>query len=288
MSRNHVYLQQLISTLQQLDRNTQYDEYLYSLIEILQYLAKTNKCCGEWLNYTHVLIHEIQGSRDQRIKQELKKCSHPQYQEDLNDTLYEVIQYIEEFKLPSNKYETKKTLIRWINWATKNVSNSSPDKRKIPGLGFKVKNLNKIAEEESKLYSSLDEQKFDKDGNSVTLGDFIRDKSPSTLEEIENFLEDLNKWENRISVGKKLMEYIKTDPNGRLRNSHPPKYPECHVQMLAQRRLLKFKPDKFSQIAKDCNIKGKNPGQVPAEWWRNTGISLLQEIARELGYQIQE
>jgi hypothetical protein len=87
--------------------------------------------------------------------------------------------------------------------------------------------------------------------------------------------------EQQQSIGLALERYIEEDPEGKLRNCHPKAYPDCNCQILSQRVLLKNPPDKFATVAKELNI---NYQTLTSHWKRNC-LPLLQDIAKELGYQ---
>lgn len=78
--------------------------------------------------------------------------------------------------------------------------------------------------------------------------------------------------------------YIESDPEKRLRNCHPRQYPQCHCQLLSQRLYLKEPPERLANIAREYNINY----QTLVWHWKNKGIPLLQTIAIELKYQLNQ
>ncbi|HEY9652310.1 MAG TPA: hypothetical protein V6C95_16750, partial [Coleofasciculaceae cyanobacterium] len=76
-------------------------------------------------------------------------------------------------------------------------------------------------------------------------------------------------------------QYIKQDPEQKLRQCHPKASPNCNCQLLSQRISLKSPPDKFSQLARELNINY----QTLVQHWKRSCLPLLQTIAINLGYE---
>ncbi|GAB4289369.1 MAG: hypothetical protein Fur0025_23780 [Oscillatoriaceae cyanobacterium] len=87
--------------------------------------------------------------------------------------------------------------------------------------------------------------------------------------------------EQEGQVARKMLLYIKTDPQGRLRNCHPHKYPQFNCHELAKRRLLKNPPDGWKDITEELQV----PYSTGVSHWLRKCLPLLQKIAQELGYQ---
>jgi hypothetical protein len=86
--------------------------------------------------------------------------------------------------------------------------------------------------------------------------------------------------QERQSLRQSLKEYCENDPEGRLRASHSPSYPQWNCQEYALRRYLREKPQKWEDIAKELGIP---IGSVSSEQARRF-LPLLRKIAQELGY----
>jgi hypothetical protein len=119
------------------------------------------------------------------------------------------------------------------------------------------------------------------DEGSETLSDRLADSVPCTLLEIEAQTRREQEQQKNQRIGVQLKQYIDQDPEGKLRRCHPQAYPECNCQILSQRLLLKYPPDKLAIVARDLNINYNT-----LTWhWKNKALPLLQAIARSLGYQ---
>ena len=96
----------------------------------------------------------------------------------------------------------------------------------------------------------------------------VNDDIIEQTEEIQQFIQ-------------KMLLYIKTDPEGRLRNCHPHKYPQFNCHELAKRQLLKDPPDRWKDITEELQV----PYSTGVAHWQRKCLPLLQTIAQELGYQ---
>ena len=191
----------------------------------------------------------------------LGKSSHPDYLEALNRTWEWTSRSIcQEFYL--NNPSIQKRLVQWINsylyWRIKD--RYSPDERAPLSLDATIGG----DETETTFLEQLSETGF----NVPTRSGF-----DAYIEQIER--------EQQQSISLALERYIEEDPEGKLENCHPKARPDCNCQLLSQRLLLKSPPDKLAGIAKELGIKYQT---LNSHWKRNC-LPLLQEVAKELGYQ---
>lgn len=104
--------------------------------------------------------------------------------------------------------------------------------------------------------------------------------NPHVLSGIENYIEQSQRQKMQ-RLAQKLALYIERDPDRKLRDCHPRKYPKCNCHLLSQRLLFIFKnpPDKLSDLAREFQI----PYQTLVSHWKLKGLPLLREIATEFG-----
>jgi hypothetical protein len=228
------------------------DELLRQLItEVCQHPLKSLKR-RKAMNRLLFQIQQLPG---------LGKSSHPDYLEALNRTLEWVNRSIcQAFSLDNPSIQ--KRLEQWINsylyWRIKD--RYSPDERDPLSLDATIGG----EETETTYLEQLSETGF----NAPTRSGF-----DAYIEQIER--------EQQQSISLALEGYIDEDPEGKLRNCHPKARPDCNCQLLTQRLLLKSPPDKLAGIAKEMGIKYQT---LNSHWKRNC-LPLLQEVAKELGYQ---
>ncbi|NES68317.1 MAG: hypothetical protein F6K24_25325, partial [Okeania sp. SIO2D1] len=79
-----------------------------------------------------------------------------------------------------------------------------------------------------------------------------------------------------------VRQYIETDPEEKLRSSHPKKHPECNCQVLAIQLNFTEPPKKISDICKEINISN----QTVYSHWKRRCIPLLREIANQFGEEL--
>lgn len=239
------------SGLKQVSMDEQ-DEYLRQIIAaVCQYpdgSRERRKAMHQMLSY----IQRLPG---------LAKCSHPDYPEVLSATLAMVSTQIQEFQPGYDSLS--KSLVGWIN----------------KKLRHKYRIL-ELYRPNPLVTLSLDHPIGYEEGPGGTFTELISDPHPSTIWEIEAQIEQWQQQEKNVRVGIKIWQYIEQDPEGRLRSCHPRQNPECNCQILSKRILLKNPPDKLPEFAREFNI----PYQTLVSHWKSKGLSLLQTIARELGY----
>ncbi len=225
------------------------DKRLANLITQLQQAPPQT---SKWRSAMNYLLREIQQLPG------LVKSSHPDYPTALNLTLVWVSHNIANFQLRSSS--VSKSLEIWINgyhrWRIKDLY--APDKDAAISLDAPI-------QEEA--------------GERTLL-----EQIPAfTLSGLDGLIEN-NQKETTQRIGLELEVYIEQDPEENLKNSYPRSYPECNCQFLSKRRILKEPPDKFADVARELNIKYTT---VNSHWQRKCQ-PLLQEIAKNLGYQQEQ
>ena len=202
---------------------------------------------------------------------QLPKHSEKRYQ--LIDTLItQLYNHPKLIKIYEDNYEDALN-ITW-EWFLKNICNLSNYTYKNMDILFYFINRRvkwRIADlrRNDKHFSldyDLDIEKFSATGVGVI--DYIEEKHRQEIERIALALEN----------------YIKQDPDKKLRSLHPKDNPACNCQVIAIRRYFKNPPDKFGDLARELNI---SVGTMTAHWHRRCK-PILQEIAKELGYQSDE
>ncbi|MEG4506815.1 hypothetical protein QUA81_24055 [Microcoleus sp. F6_B4] len=185
----------------------------------------------------------------------LKKSSHQDYPEALNDTFGWVSREIAKFE--PRPPSVSKSLVNWINgtlrWRIQDLYSPDPDAPISLDASIAV------------------------DAGETTRLELLPD---FTLSGLEGMIESIQKQTTQ-RIGLELEHYIEQDPEGKLKNSYPRSYPECNCQFLSRRRVLKDPPDRFQDLAEELNVKYTT---LNSHWQRQCKRS-LQEIARTLGYK---
>ncbi|NES04803.1 MAG: hypothetical protein F6K22_19375 [Okeania sp. SIO2F4] len=197
------------------------------------------------LNRLLILIQQLPG---------LYRSSHQNYPEAFNRTLEWASKNIQNFQ-PGSSWE--KSFVIWINGYLK----------------WRVRDLyiadNKYENE------SIDKPINDDEGQSTTLGEKLPANTLSLLEMKIAELQQAKRQRQGIAV----QEYIKTDPEEKLKTSHPRKHPECNCHVLAIRLLLEEK--RISNISREISISN----QTLYSHWKRKCLPLLQEISSKFGEQ---
>ncbi|MDJ0518326.1 MAG: hypothetical protein QNJ74_19430 [Trichodesmium sp. MO_231.B1] len=197
------------------------------------------------LNRLLILIQQLPG---------LYRSSHQNYPEAFNRTLEWASKNIQNFQ-PGSSWE--KSFVIWINGYLK----------------WRVRDLyiadNKYENE------SIDKPINDDEGQSTTLGEKL---PANTLSLLEMKIAELQQAK-RERQGLAVQEYIKKDPEEKLKTSHPRKHPECNCHILAIRLLLEEK--RISNISREINISN----QTLYSHWKRKCLPLLQEISSKFGEQ---
>lgn len=222
------------------------------LTDLIIQLQQSPSQTREWRSAMNHLLREIQQLPG------LVRSSHQNYPAALNLTLEWVSHNIANFQPRSSS--VSQSLENWINgylhWRIKDLY--SPDQDAVISLDAPIQ----------------------EDTGEKTLLDQI---PAFTLSGLDGLIENAQK-ETTQRIGLELELYIEQDPEGKLKNSYPRSYPECNCQFLSQRRVLKEPPDKFADVAREFNIKYTT---VNSHWQRKCQ-PLLQEIAKNLGYQQEQ
>ena len=222
------------------------DQLQNLIIQIKQY-QNPNPERQKAINRLLILIQQLPG---------LYSSSHQDYLEAFNRTLEWVCKNIQNFEPRSPSWE--RSFVVWINgylkWRIQDLY--TPDNR----------------------YDSLDKPISNEGENLTTLGEVLPANSLSLLEQKIAELQQTK----RQRQGESVRQYIETDPEERLRSSHPKKHPECNCQVLAIQLNFTVPPKKISDICKEINIKKPT---VYSHWKRKC-IPLLREIANQFGEEL--
>jgi len=190
----------------------------------------------------------------------LAKSSHPDYLDAFNQTLTWVNREIcHQFDWTQPDVERRS--VQWLN----------------SYLYWRIKDLHaKNSNHPVSLDAPVTEDK------TITLADLLSDSSGDrpTRDGLDAYIQNIER-EHRQNLALKLEQYIETDPENQLKQCHPKAYPQCNAQEIARRVLLKHPPEKFTAIAREFGI---NYQTLKSHWERNCR-PLLQDIARQLGYQ---
>jgi hypothetical protein len=186
----------------------------------------------------------------------LLKSSHPDYLAALNQTWEKVSRDICcEFQPRSKSLE--KSLVSWINGY----------------LYWRIKDLYSA----NSALISLDAPIAEND-QQTTLIELLAETGLNTpkLNGLDCYIEQLQERENQ-RLSKKIVDYIDQDPQNQLKNCYPRAYPNCHCQLLSQKRLLSEPAKTFEDIAEELNIPLK---QLTNHWYGRCK-PLLQKIFQD-------
>lgn len=231
------------------------NEHLKQLIEAV---CQHPTGSSQWRRAMHRLLIELQQLPG------VLKSSHPDYLQALNQTWEKISRDIcrdFEPRTPS----LQQSLVNWINGY----------------LYWRIKDLH--LPETSKAIS-LDTP-VETSGEGISLMEQLSEtglKTPS-LKGLEGYIERLQQQKIQ-RLGLEMERYILHDCESRLQSCYPRTYPNCHCQLLSQRRYLKEPADTFGEIAQELNM----PLRHLTNHWYGRCKPLLQEIAKSLGYQPSE
>ncbi|MBO3463370.1 hypothetical protein G7B40_031355 [Aetokthonos hydrillicola Thurmond2011] len=190
--------------------------------------------------------------------------SHQDYPEALNITWAWVCQNVDRFNIDT--LTLAEDLKKWIN----------------SYLYWRIHDLKSTDQVYWKKHISLSMPiSSGEDANSVTQGDllpttqypFRSDKTDFNLKPIDRLIEQIES-----DLDEKLIEYIKQDPEKKLRQCYPKNYPECNSQFLTIQLFLQEIPVNFRYISKKKGIKYSNL----IYHWQKKCLPLLRKIAQEL------
>ncbi len=191
----------------------------------------------------------------------LARSVHPDYLEALDRTWEWVGRNICTFK-PRANLSLQESLVKWVNgylyWRI----------RDLPGV-------------ETPNQMRLDRIIGQEAGSKTTRLEQLSETGlkPPTLSGLDGQV-DAQKQQAIQQIVLSLEQYIEADPDGLLRNCHPRKHPDCNCQVLSQRVLLKYPPDRFADISRDLGINY----QTLKSHWEKKCKPLLQKLAGDLGY----
>lgn len=229
--------------VQSLNKDTQYTEYLYSLIETLKCLATIGRReSREFKKCTVWLTCELEQPVNTFIAR-FRNIKSPDFDISVivNQTRKNVFDKIGEFELPATHPEIKKKLRSFIK-----------NKARLHG-----QILDKIREIEKKPKPfSLDRPLPNQEDNGVTLKDFVRDTR------LPNNWENTSEYPEIIEFMREFMEYIKHDRDNRLRECCHADYPQLNAHQLCIFNFIHEPPLTVVEIANRLRIKGKKPRNI--------------------------
>lgn len=231
------------------------DERLRQLIEAVCQHPTGSR---EWRRAMHRLLVELQ-----RLPR-LRKTSHPDYLHALNQTWEWIGRNIcRDFQPRPGSLQ--QSLVSWINgylyWRIQDLYSSKADN--VIGLDAPIDD----SQERTSLLDHLAETGL----------------NTPTLSGLDGHIERLQRRKIQ-RLGLEVERYVQQDPQHKLRKCYPRAYPNSNCQLLAQRRYLKEPTDTFENIAQELNM----PYRQLTNHWYGRCKPLLQEIAKDLGYQPNE
>ena len=229
------------------------DEKLEQLIEAA---CKFPPGSQEWRQAIHRLLIELQQLPG------IKKSSHPEYSEALNQTFSWISRNIcKEFV---SRGSLSVSLVNWIN-------------------GYLYWRIRDLYSSKSSNSVSLDMPIGSERGNPLIEQLSQTNLKTPTLSGLDGYIEQLQQQKKqRIAMNLEL--YIEQDPQKKLVSCHPKAYPQCNCQLLIQKRYLQNPPDTFTEIAQKLDL----PLTKLTNHWYGRCKPLLQLIALDLGYQPQD
>ncbi|MEC4982753.1 MAG: hypothetical protein SAJ37_05105 [Oscillatoria sp. PMC 1068.18] len=250
------------------------DEKLRKLIATLRQQSKGSLTWRKALNTLLLEIQQLPG---------LAKSNHPDYLQALDDTLMRVGEEITEFVPQQTSMSS--SLAAWINlklrlkYQVRDLYTGKRDRDRPRTTNKSIRQ--EFKEQAQKPPLSLD---VTLDATSKeTFAAQLPDEKPSTI--WEQYAEIAREQEKRRNtrIGTQLQAYIQADPDRTLRSCHPRAHPQCNCQVLAVRLLFKSPPDKLVDIAKELEVNYHT-----LNWhWKNKGLPLLQNLAKNFGYRAE-
>ena len=182
--------------------------------------------------------------------------SHADYLDALNQTWEKVSRDICGKFQPRSK-SLEQSLVSWINGY----------------LYWRIKDLYSA----NSALISLDAPIAEND-QQTTLIELLAETGLNTpkLNGLDCYIEQLQELENQ-RLSNKIVDYIAQDPQNQLKNCCPRAYPNCHCQLLSQKRLLSEPTKTFEDIAEELNIPLK---QLTNHWYGRCK-PLLQKIFQD-------
>ena len=193
------------------------------------------------------------------------KSSHSLYLKALNQTWQWVVQSICRFEQQPN-LSMQESLVRWIN-------------------GYLYWRIHDLYLNQANSDLSLNYPINDNSENPSTLLEQISDSGFGTpkLTGIDGYIEQLRQQE-MLEIWERFEDYVHQDPQNKLQNCHPKKYPNGNCQILCEKLLFKDPPEKFSNISRELEINY----QALVSHWKRKCLPLLQSILKDLGYTEDE
>jgi hypothetical protein len=260
------------------EKDSQYNQYLHSLIDTLQSLAEITdvqfrestkykfylRSCKIYLNDEfNIAVRPL-------VNYYSVKLPYLDLSEILSKTLNEVFDKILNFSLPQNQNETKKLFKNWI------IYNSIGCLR----LKGKFKDEKRRVLKIQGLHQSLNQPISANEGTNLTLEDILKDPKEFSIE-----------YQQIIELSRRLEDYILEDKDNRLKNCCSRSNEQCNGQQLTILKLLQYPPLKRGEIIIKLQITGNKPEGIVHYVWDKTLIELKKitlEIAEELGISPEE
>ncbi|MEG4836834.1 hypothetical protein [Microcoleus sp. B9-D4] len=180
--------------------------------------------------------------RQLQLLPKLSKSSHPYYYEAVNKTWEWLEKHLHEFN--PRRSPIQASLTTWIN----------------AYLRYRIHDL----------HTTKNQKELSLDLDALERSGFYNDYLDGLEMEIERIEKQALAW--------KIVQYIRRDPEQKLRKCHPRNRPDCNCQILVQRLFLQQSPEKIAVIARQLNIKT----QTIYSFWKRTGLSKLQRIGRHI------
>jgi hypothetical protein len=189
----------------------------------------------------------------------LAKSSHQNYSDALSLTWDYVSRNIHLFKQPP--FGLEQSLTTWINgylkWRIKDLYTDDKKYRdKLP--------LAEAITTERVLIKTKTES-----GSNT----------PPNLDGLDDYIRALQ-GEHKQKLAQSLEDYVKTDPDRKLKSLHPKATPACNCQLLTQRLFFQDPPDRIRNIAKEFSLNE----QSLYSHWKKKCLPCLQGLAEEFGY----
>ncbi|MEM7553351.1 MAG: hypothetical protein AAF378_04495 [Cyanobacteria bacterium P01_A01_bin.84] len=235
-----------------------------------------------------IIIHAAKYSKDKKTtslaeRVKWRKANHHLYQ--IIEALNVYGRYHEKYNYTLGKILARNNLIQFVPQDKFSISYSL--KLFIENKGrtkFFTKDDLKEKERKKKNnggkpLASLDERLFD-ENQSISLVDTITYDEP-------------NSWEilikrNTETLATRIEQYIRNDPEGRLKRCHPRGYPQANCQSFADQRILQQPKVTLEEIAETWKIPKGTLFDAREGKLRDRFYKLLQEIAieEELKYNL--
>jgi hypothetical protein len=193
------------------------------------------------------------------------KSPHQNYPEALNRTWEWVCKNIDQFQVGPDFSSAQ--LVKWLNgYLCWRIRDLYPDDNRYVSMDA----FYAFGED---LEHTLADRIYDRDGQPRI---FNSAQGIWGTNLVDQLIEQIHSTEQQ-RLAEKLIEYIKQDPDERLRSCHPRQYPNCNAQFLTLRLLLQAPPIRLVDISREHQINY----QALNSHWKRKCLPLLQAIAQE-------